>query len=73
MSSSLSSIVDDLSDINGEKCDNRLEYVGFRDNYLLWKFSDCNAWFKKDSKELIKIFANNMNFVIKTLINLFWY
>ena len=43
MSSSLSSLVDNLADINCEKCDNKREYVGFRDNHLLLKFFDCNA------------------------------
>ena len=61
MSSTLSSLVDNLADINSEKCDNNCEYIGFRDNHLLLKCIDCNAWFKRDSKELIKRFAKFAN------------
>ena len=67
MSSSLSSLVDNLADINCEKCDNKHEYIGFRDNHLLLKCSDCNAWFKRDSIELIKRFANTYEFCNKDI------
>ena len=50
MSNSLSNLVDNLSDINYKKCDNKREYIGFKDNYLSLECSDCNAWFEKDSK-----------------------
>ena len=43
MSSPLSNLVDSLA----EKCDNKREYIGFRDNHLLLKCFDCNAWFKR--------------------------
>ena len=65
MSSSLSSLVDSLADINCEKCDNKREYIGFRDNHLLLKCFDCTTWFKRDSKELIKRFANTYEFCNK--------
>ena len=45
MSSSLSNLVGNLADINGEKCDNKHKYIGFRNNHLLLKCFDCNAWF----------------------------
>ena len=48
MSSSLSSLGDNLSDINCAKCD----------KHMLLECFDCNAWFKKDSEELVKRFAN---------------
>ena len=57
MTSSLSSFVDNLADINCEKFDNKLGYIRFRDNHLLFECSHCNAWFKKDSEELIERFA----------------
>ena len=38
MSSSLSNLVDNLADINCEKCDNKCEYNGFRDKHVLLKF-----------------------------------
>ena len=40
MPSSLSTLADNLADINCEKCDNKREYIGFRDNYLLVECSD---------------------------------
>ena len=58
VSSSLSKLVDNLVDINCEKCDNKREYIGFRNNNLLLECFDCNAWFKRDSKEFVKRFAN---------------
>ena len=67
MSRSLSSLVDNLSDINCEKCDNKREYIGFKDNCLLLECSDCNAWFKKDKEELIKRFNNTYEFCDKDI------
>ena len=67
MSSSLASLVDNLGDINRKKCDNKCEYIGFKDKNLLVKCSNCNAWFKKDTKEFIKRFANTYNFCNKDL------
>ena len=54
MSSPLSTLVDNLSDINCEKCYNKRKYTGVRNNYMLLECSHCNAWFKKDSEELTK-------------------
>ena len=42
--------------------DSKRKYTGFKDNQLLLECSDCNAWFKRDSKELIKRFANTYEF-----------
>ena len=67
MSSSLSKLVDNLADINFEKCDNKREYIGFRNNHLLLECFDCNAWFKRDSKELIKRFENTYEFCNKDI------
>ena len=67
MDKSLSNLVDNLSDINCKKCDNKHEYTGFKDNYLLLECSDCNAWFKKDRKELIEGFANKYEFCNKDI------
>ena len=67
MSSSLSKPVDNLGDINCKICDNRREYIGFRNNHLLLECSNCNAWFKRDSKELIKRFANTYEFCNKDI------
>ena len=69
MSSPLLSLVDNVADINCEKCDNKCEYIGFRDNHLLLKCSYCNTRFKRDSKELIKRFANTYEFCNKDINN----
>ena len=39
MPCSLSTLVDNFSDINCEKCDNKREYIGFRDNHMLLECS----------------------------------
>ena len=67
MSSSLSSLVDNLADINCKECDNKREYIGFRDNNLLLKCFDCNVCFQRDSKELIKKFADTCEFCNKDI------
>ena len=67
MSSSLSKLVDNLGDINCKICDNKREYIGFRNNHLLLECSGCDAWFKRDSKELIKRFANTYEFCNKDI------
>ena len=67
MSRSLSTLVDNLADINCKKCDNKREYNGFKDNNLLVECCNCNAWFKKDTEELIKRFANSYQFSNKDL------
>ena len=67
MSSSLANLVDNLADVNCEKCDNKGEHVGFRNNHLLLECFDCNVWFKRDSKELIKRFANTYKFCNKDI------
>ena len=43
MDTSLSNLVDSLFDINCEKCNNKREYIGFRDKHMLLECSDCNA------------------------------
>ena len=58
----LSILVYNLSDINCEKCDNKHEYIGFRNKHMLLECFDRNAWYKKDSEELIKRFANTYEF-----------
>ena len=78
MSSSLSSLVDTLSEgLHCQKCtDCRscLDYMITKDGQLTFRCFECKNNYKKDfNKELIKRFANNIYFVMKTLINLFCY
>ena len=67
MSTSLSNLVYNLSDINCKKCDNRRAYIRFKDDYLLLECSDCNAMFKKDGEQLIKRFGNTYEFCNKAI------
>ena len=67
MSSSLSGLVDNLTGINCEKCDNKRKCIRFRNNHLLLACLDYNVSFKKDSKELIKRFANTYEFCNKNI------
>ena len=75
MSSLLSNLVDNLSEglLSGKcsDCKSCLDYMSFKDNQLILKCLKCNKNCNKNfNKELIKRY---MNFVTKTLINLFCY
>ena len=50
MSCSLSTLVNNLSDINCEKCSNKHAYIRFRNNYMLLKCFHCNTQFRKKVK-----------------------
>ena len=81
MSSSLSSLADNLSEeIHIEKCADcasYLDYMSIKDDKLTFRCSECKKNYEKEfNKELIKRFANTyerISFVVKTLINLFCY
>ena len=79
MSSSLSNLVDDLSEgLHCDKCidcKSCLDYMSVKDDQLIFRCFVCKKNYKKDfNKELIKRFPNiYINFVTKTLINLFCY
>ena len=79
MSSSLSSLVDNLSErLHSDKCTvckSCLDYMITKDDQLIFRCFDCKKNYKKDfNKELIKRFANiYMEFEMNTLINLFCY
>ena len=76
MSSSLSKLVDNLSErIHNNKCidcNSCLDYIKIKNEKLLLKCFNCNNYYKKN---LIKIQSNNLKihivFVIMILINLF--
>ena len=75
-STSLSSLVDNLSD--GSHCDkcidckSSLDYMISRDDQLIFTCFECKNNYKKDfNKDLINRFANIYEFVIKKLIDLF--
>ena len=79
MSSSLSSLVDNLSEgLHSDKftdCKSCLQYMVFKDDQLSFRCSECKKNYNKDfNKELIKRFEYiYMNFEMETLINLFCY
>ena len=67
MSSSLSSLVDNLSEgLHSDKCADFkycLEYMVFNDDQLIFRCFECEKNYKKDfNKELIKRFANIYQF-----------
>ena len=66
MSTSLSSLVDNLSEkTHSDKCKNcksELNYMSFKDNQLYFQCLDCKKNSKKDYKELVKRFANTYEF-----------
>ena len=78
MSSSLSSLVDNLSEgLHNKKCGKCkfcLKYISIEDNKLVCKCTDCNKNYKLHfNKDLISSLQTHMNLVIKILINLFCY
>ena len=77
MSTSLSSLADNLSDgLDSNKCTNcesSLDYMNVEDNQLIFKCPNCNKNNNKDfNKELID-FQIHISFAMEKLINLFCY
>ena len=62
MSTSLSSLVDNLSEkLYSDKCKDcksELDYMSIKNNQLIFQCLECKKNYKKDYKELIKRFAN---------------
>ena len=82
MSSLLSSLVDNLAtdemknifSYECKDCNNRLDYLRFKDNNMLFKCFQCNSLYKKQFETILLINLKiHMNFVIKTLVNLYYY
>ena len=66
MSTSLSSLVDNLSEkLYSDKCKDcksELDYMSIKNNQLIFQCLKCKKNYKKDYKELIKRFANTYEF-----------
>ena len=79
MSTSLSSLVDNLSELYGEKCQDKnckceCELIGLKNNRLQYKCKECKKGQLKQINGLIKKGSQiHMNFLMETLINLFCY
>ena len=78
MSSSLSKLVDNLSEgLHNNKCANCescLDYIKTKNEKLILKCFNCKTYYEKDfNKELIKYLKIRMNFAKKALINLSCY
>ena len=77
MSSSLSDLVDNLSDglrsDESTDCKSYLDYMITKDNQLIFRCFECKMNYKKDFNNELKDLQIYMNFVMKTLINLFCY
>ena len=76
MSMPLSKLVDNLSEgLHNNKyfnCKSCLDYIETKNEKLIFKCFNCEENYEKDfNQELIKSLRVRMNFVIKTLINLF--
>ena len=76
MSSSLSSLVDNLAadeiknifSYECEYCNNKLENLRFKDKNMLFKFFQCNSWYKKQFEhDLINKFKNTYEFCNKDI------
>ena len=70
MSSSLSSLVDNLSEgLHSDECSDCkscLDYLMFKDDQLIFRYFECKKNYKKDfNKKLIKRFANIHEFCNK--------
>ena len=77
MSSSLSKLVDDLSEgIYNNKCsdcESNLDYIKIKNEKLFLKCFDCNAYYKKKfNKDLIKKFKNTYSFCNNILISSYY-
>ena len=70
MSTSLSSLVDNLSEkLHSDKCKDcksELDYMSVKDNQLIFQCLECKKSYEKD-------FQIHMNFAMETLINVFHY
>ena len=77
MSSSLSSLVDNLSErLHNDKCTDCkscLDYMIFKDDQLIFRCFECKKNYKKDfNKKLIKRFANIYEFCNKDINESIW-
>ena len=66
MSTSLSSLVDNLSEkLHSDKCKDcksELDYMSIKNNKLIFQCLECKMSYRRDYKELIKRFANTHEF-----------
>ena len=67
MSTSLSNLVDNLSDrlhsVNCTDCKTYLDYMSIKDDHLIFRCFECKQNYMKDfNKDLIKIFGNIYEF-----------
>ena len=76
MSFSLSSLVDNLSEINNKDCkkcmerkkiNSKCDYIKFKNNRLEYKCKECNDKSYRSINDLIKKFPNTYQFINKDL------
>ena len=81
MSTSLSSLVDNLSEIYKKECKSCKEkkimseckFIDLKNNELYFKYKECNNESYKSINGLKENFLNTYRFCMKMLINLFCY
>ena len=74
MATSLSKLVDNLSEIYSKECKgckSVCNFIGFKNNKLNYKCKEYNKRSSKSINGLIKNFLIRINFVMETLKNLF--
>ena len=76
MSFSLSSLVDNLSEINNKDCkkcmerkksNSKCDYIKFKNNRLAYRCKECNDKSYRSINDLIKMFPNTYQFINKDL------
>ena len=82
MNTSISNLVDDLSEIYKKECkgckerrkiNSASDFIGFKSNKLNYECKICKEIWLKPKNGLIKKFPNTHSFAMETLINLFYY
>ena len=78
MLTSLSCLVDKLSEIyskncRDKNCESKCDFTGLKNNKLHYKCNECKKRQLKPINHLTKSFQIHMSFVIETLINLFFH
>ena len=82
MSTTLSSLVDNLAEINKKECKKCMErnntkseckFIKFKNNRLNYKCKECNDKLCKSINELIKKFSNTYRFCNGDLKNFLYY
>ena len=82
MHSSLSGLVENLSEINNKDCNTCIEienikleceFIGFNNNRLNYRYKECKVTSARSINNLIKNFRIHINFAMVIIINLYYF